>query len=61
MQWSSSLTEQTHLFSAIKAGKHVLVEKPHAIDPVGVRQITAAAELAKQKKRPLAQLRQLLT
>jgi predicted dehydrogenase len=43
------------------AGKHVLLEKPHAIDPVGVRQITAAGELAKQKKRPLAQLRQLLT
>jgi len=39
-----------YLLSAVEAGKHVFVEKPHAIDPVGVRQITAAAELAKQKK-----------
>ena len=28
----------------------MFVEKPHAIDPVGVRQVTAACELAKQKK-----------
>jgi predicted dehydrogenase len=35
--------------AAIKAGKHVFVEKPHAIDPVGVRQLQAACELAKQK------------
>ncbi|MGO8753085.1 MAG: Gfo/Idh/MocA family oxidoreductase [Thermoguttaceae bacterium] len=39
-----------YLLAGIEAGKHVFVEKPHAIDPVGVRQITAAAELAKQKK-----------
>jgi len=39
-----------YLEAAIKAGKHVFVEKPHAIDPVGVRQVTAACELAKQKK-----------
>jgi myo-inositol 2-dehydrogenase / D-chiro-inositol 1-dehydrogenase len=38
-----------YLMEAIKAGKHVFVEKPHAIDPVGVRQITAAATLAKEK------------
>ena len=35
--------------AAIKAGKHVFVEKPHGIDPVGVRRMQAAAELAKQK------------
>ena len=26
-----------YLHAAVKAGKHVFVEKPHAIDPVGVR------------------------
>jgi len=35
--------------AAIKAGKHVFVEKPHGIDPVGVRQMQAACDLAKQK------------
>ena len=35
--------------AAIRAGKHVFVEKPHGIDPVGVRRMQAAAELAKQK------------
>ena len=39
-----------YLRAAIEAGKHVFVEKPHAIDPVGVRDVVAAAELAKQKK-----------
>ncbi len=34
---------------AIKAGKHVFVEKPHAIDPVGCRRMQAACDLAKQK------------
>ena len=38
-----------YLRAAIEAGKHVFVEKPHAIDPVGVRAVTAACELAKQK------------
>ena len=36
--------------AAIKAGKHVFVEKPHAIDPVGCRRMQAACDLAKQKK-----------
>jgi len=35
--------------AAIKAGKHVFVEKPHAIDPVGVRRMAAVCELAKTK------------
>ena len=35
--------------AAIKAGKHVFVEKPHGIDPVGVRRMEAACELARQK------------
>jgi myo-inositol 2-dehydrogenase/D-chiro-inositol 1-dehydrogenase len=36
--------------AGIKAGKHVFVEKPHAIDPVGCRRMQAAADLAKEKK-----------
>ncbi len=35
--------------AAIRAGKHVFVEKPHAIDPVGVRRMQAACDLARQK------------
>jgi predicted dehydrogenase len=35
--------------AAVKAGKHVFVEKPHAIDPVGVRRMEAACALAKEK------------
>ncbi|MHC4401260.1 MAG: Gfo/Idh/MocA family oxidoreductase [Planctomycetota bacterium] len=35
--------------AAIKAGKHVFVEKPHAIDPVGVRRVKAVSDLAEQK------------
>ncbi len=39
-----------HLKAAIDAGKHVFVEKPHAIDPAGVKMVAAACELAWQKK-----------
>jgi predicted dehydrogenase len=35
--------------AAIKAGKHVFVEKPHGIDPVGVRRMQAVCELAKAR------------
>ncbi len=35
--------------AAVKAGKHVFVEKPHAIDPVGIRRVEAVCELAKKK------------
>ncbi len=38
-----------HMKAAIEAGKHVFVEKPHAIDPAGVKMVRAACELAKQK------------
>jgi myo-inositol 2-dehydrogenase/D-chiro-inositol 1-dehydrogenase len=38
-----------HTMTAIKAGKHVFTEKPHGIDPVGVKLMRQAAELARQK------------
>ncbi|HSK08009.1 MAG TPA: Gfo/Idh/MocA family oxidoreductase [Vicinamibacterales bacterium] len=38
-----------HLEAAIKAGKHVFMEKPVAVDPVGIRSIIATSDLAKQK------------
>jgi predicted dehydrogenase len=38
-----------YLMEAVKAGKHVFVEKPHAIDPAGIKMVRAACELAKQK------------
>jgi len=38
-----------HLRAGIEAGKHVFVEKPHAIDPAGVKEVAKACELAKQK------------
>ena len=39
-----------HFDAAIKAGKHVFMEKPVAVDPAGVRLVIKAAELADQKK-----------
>jgi myo-inositol 2-dehydrogenase/D-chiro-inositol 1-dehydrogenase len=38
-----------HTMTAIRAGKHVFVEKPHGIDPAGVKLIQQATELAKKK------------
>jgi predicted dehydrogenase len=35
--------------AAIRAGKHVFVEKPHAIDPVGCRRMQAVCDLAREK------------
>jgi len=35
--------------AAIEAGKHVFMEKPVAVDPVGVRSVIATAELADRK------------
>jgi predicted dehydrogenase len=39
-----------HAISAIRAGKHVFVEKPHGIDPLGVKLMQQACDLAKEKK-----------
>ena len=36
--------------AAVQAGKHLFVEKPGAVDPVGVRALIDASERAKQKK-----------
>jgi predicted dehydrogenase len=38
-----------HVRAAVDAGKHVFMEKPVAVDPVGVRSILASAEIAAQK------------
>ena len=38
-----------HFEAAVKAGKHVFMEKPVAIDAPGVRTVLAAAEEAKKK------------
>jgi len=38
-----------HLKAAVEAGKHVFMEKPVAVDPVGVRSVIASSDLAKQK------------
>jgi predicted dehydrogenase len=39
-----------HFEAAIDAGKHVFMEKPVAVDPVGIHKIIAISELAEQKK-----------
>ncbi len=39
-----------HMKAAIQAGKHVFVEKPHAIDPAGIKVVQEACELARQKR-----------
>ncbi|MCX7012101.1 MAG: Gfo/Idh/MocA family oxidoreductase, partial [Candidatus Sumerlaeota bacterium] len=39
-----------HFKAAIEAGKHVFMEKPVAVDPVGVRSVIDTAALADQKK-----------
>jgi predicted dehydrogenase len=38
-----------HLRAAVEGGKHVFMEKPVAVDPVGVRSVISSAELAAQK------------
>jgi myo-inositol 2-dehydrogenase/D-chiro-inositol 1-dehydrogenase len=38
-----------HLKAAVEAGKHAFIEKPVAVDPVGVRSVIASAALAKKK------------
>ena len=39
-----------HMMAAIEAGKHVFVDKPHAIDPAGIKVVRAACEKARQKR-----------
>ncbi len=39
-----------HLRAAVEAGKHVFMEKPVAIDPVGVRSVIESSRLAEEKK-----------
>ncbi|HYD02304.1 MAG TPA: Gfo/Idh/MocA family oxidoreductase [Phycisphaerales bacterium] len=39
-----------HLNAAVKAGKHVFMEKPVAVCPAGVRSVLASAAEAKEKK-----------
>lgn len=39
-----------HFDAAIKAGKHVFMEKPLAVDAPGVQQVLETAKLAKEKK-----------
>jgi len=38
-----------HALSALRAGKHVFVEKPHGTDPLGMKTMQEAADLARQK------------
>ncbi|MCX7867447.1 MAG: Gfo/Idh/MocA family oxidoreductase [Limisphaera sp.] len=39
-----------HMLAAVEAGKHVFVEKPHAIDPYGLRMLERAVALGRKKR-----------
>ena len=38
-----------HLKAAVEAGKNIFMEKPVAVDPVGIRSVLASSSLAQQK------------
>ncbi|HDP34773.1 MAG TPA: twin-arginine translocation signal domain-containing protein, partial [Candidatus Hydrogenedentes bacterium] len=38
-----------HTLQALKAGRHVFVEKPHGIDPLGMKVLKQAVDLAKEQ------------
>lgn len=38
-----------HTLAAVQAGRHVFVEKPHGIDPLGIKVLQRASELAREK------------
>jgi predicted dehydrogenase len=38
-----------HIRAAVEAGKHVFMEKPVAVDPVGVRHVIESAKMAEEK------------
>ena len=40
----------SHLRAAVEAGKHVFMEKPVAVDPVGVRSVIESAKIADDKR-----------
>jgi len=46
---AASRFHPVHLKAAVDAGKHVFVEKPHAVDVPGLRIVMAACEEAKKK------------
>ncbi|MEM7234951.1 MAG: Gfo/Idh/MocA family oxidoreductase, partial [Planctomycetota bacterium] len=39
----------THVADAVKAGKHIFMEKPSAVDPVGIRSLLSSADEADRK------------
>ena len=53
-----------HLRAAVEAGKHVFVEKPIAVDPLGVRSVIESSDLALEKGLAIVagtQLRRILS